>query len=124
MPSAVTLIFTRVRVSPATIRPGLVRALTSALALRTSIGTENVVPVVGPVKVSTCLPFLTLPFSLNDDRAPAALVERGRCRRCCRPCVGSRLTSPTLMSSVASLASTGPVMASEDRLSLTSWPIR
>lgn len=36
------------------------------LAFRTSTGTENVVPVVGPVNVSNCLPVLVLPLSLTE----------------------------------------------------------
>ena len=66
MPSADALIFSRVRVPPLTMRSGLVRTFTSALALRTSIGSENVVPVAGPVKVSSCLPVLMVPLILNE----------------------------------------------------------
>ena len=101
----------------------MVRILTSGLALRTSIGSENVVPVVGPVKVTTCSPFLTFPFNPNRT-ALLPLSSNGVVPMVLSTFAGLRLTSPTLMSSVASLASPGPVMASEDRLTLKSCPIR
>ena len=81
-------------------------------------------PVVGPVKVSSCLPVRVLPLSFTDTALLPYSSNGVGAERVVDRRSGSASVSPTLMSSLASLASPTPVIASEDRLSLTSWPMR
>ena len=99
---------------------GLGAGLEDAQGLRTSIGRRTCYRSWRPVKVSSCLPVRALPLSSDRHVAAAALVERGGVHGVVDRGVGRSVSSPALICSTVSCASSGPGHRERGQLELTS----